>query len=81
MDRNGRDSEIDNWQCDIERALDGAEKAGRQVEPIILLEYSRHPESFRKALLEGLDLKSCRDALALAGHSTLQEGHHSWPDS
>ena len=51
------------------RALDGAGKAGREVEPIILLEYSRHPESFRKALMEGLDLKSCRDALALARHS------------
>lgn len=40
----------------------------QQTEKIFLLEYSRHPESFRKALCEGAPLQACRLALEEANH-------------
>eukprot|EP00406_Dinophysis_acuminata_P037331 CAMPEP_0179371212 /NCGR_PEP_ID=MMETSP0797-20121207/85602_1 /TAXON_ID=47934 /ORGANISM="Dinophysis acuminata, Strain DAEP01" /LENGTH=510 /DNA_ID=CAMNT_0021087043 /DNA_START=69 /DNA_END=1601 /DNA_ORIENTATION=+ len=42
-----------------------------ETEEIHLLEYSRHPESFRRALCEGPPLQPCRSALEAAGHRHL----------
>jgi len=40
-------------------------------EPIYLLEFTRHPDSFRAALLEGDALRACRESLHAAGHMYL----------
>lgn len=37
-----------------------------------LIQYSRHPQSLRRALLEGPELKPCRDSLAACGFSCEQ---------
>jgi len=46
---------------------EGAEVV-KDNEPIYLLEFTRHPASFRTALIEGEDLSACREALRAAGH-------------
>lgn len=54
-----------------EHALDARANASTDSEEIHLLEYNRHPESFRRALCEGPPLQQCRSALEAAGHKYL----------
>lgn len=48
--------------------------AGFSDDAVHVIQYSRHPNSLKTALLEGEELRACRDALAAAG---LSPEHHT----
>ena len=57
-----------------EAAAGGSEssrKADEMPEILVLTSYSRYPEEFRQALLEGPHLQRCRKAMSDAGHSCM----------
>lgn len=62
----------EDWASSVEFCLHGCWRSSQKEdqsteEQIFLLKYNRAPEVFRTALLEGLELKQCRDALQELG--------------
>merc|ERR1719331_1449828 len=60
-----------DWALHIERRLQAcheplAEGEAVSEEPVWLLQYTSHPHEFKEALLEGVPLRACREALYAA---------------
>jgi hypothetical protein len=60
-----------NWASHVEQRLQGChepltEREDTSEESIWLLRYASHPQEFKDALLEGLPLRACRNALDAA---------------
>jgi len=59
------------WASDVEMRLReshgvAGESEGMIPEPVWLLQYGSHPHEFKEALLDGVALRACRDALTAA---------------